>query len=244
MAVGSVDGRVNPSDLGTKVSASAARLKALLFMRNVVDSSGDFFVPVGQPEYEQLMTKFENAKQSMHVRSLMNKSLRNGGLTNPSICLLLLNMLSTAAASAGFRCSRALCTRSAARNLNKIRTFATLCEPEYAVCKYPHVLHGILFDQNKGHEIILTFITPPEMVLTAYISHELLSAINLRSWQLENLRETLYLLSPWLQLKAHIMVPKTTLKKTVTHTHTIAMNIHTAAHSRPTDCTSLSGSLA
>ena len=102
MAVNSVDGRVNPSDLGIKVPASAARLKALLFMHNVVDSSGDYFVPVGQPEYEQLMTKFENAKQSMHVRRLMNKSLHNGGLTNPSICLLLLNMLSTAAASTVF----------------------------------------------------------------------------------------------------------------------------------------------
>ena len=102
MAVGSVDGRVNPSDLGTKVPASAARLKALLFMRNVVDSSGDYFAPVGQPEYEQLMTKFENAKQSTHVRRLMNKSLRNRSLTNPSICLLLLNTLSTAAASAVF----------------------------------------------------------------------------------------------------------------------------------------------
>ena len=91
IAVGSVDGRVNPSDLGTKVPASAARLKALLFMHNVVDSSGDYFVPVGQPECEQLMAKFENAKQSMRVRRLMNKSLRNGGLTNPSICLLLLS---------------------------------------------------------------------------------------------------------------------------------------------------------
>ena len=29
----------------------------------------------------------------------MNKSLRNGGLTNPSICLLLLNMLSAASAA-------------------------------------------------------------------------------------------------------------------------------------------------
>ena len=73
VAVGSVDGGVNPSDLGTKVPASAARLKALLFMRHVVDSSGDYFVPVGQPEYEQLMTKFENAQQSMRVRRLMNK---------------------------------------------------------------------------------------------------------------------------------------------------------------------------
>ena len=77
--MGSVDGRINLSDLGIKVPASASRLRASLFMRNVVEAQGDHFAPVGESEYEQLISRFENAKQTMRVRRLIHKSLHNGG---------------------------------------------------------------------------------------------------------------------------------------------------------------------
>ena len=68
MAVGSVDGRINPPDLGSKVPASAWRLRALLFMRNVVEAQGDRFAPVGESEHERVISRFENAKQTMRMR--------------------------------------------------------------------------------------------------------------------------------------------------------------------------------
>ena len=75
-AVGPIDGRINPADVGAKVPASQARLKALLRFLGVVQVFGQTIEPVGEEECNALRQSVFRQHETARVRRLLNKALR------------------------------------------------------------------------------------------------------------------------------------------------------------------------
>ncbi|CAE7399020.1 unnamed protein product [Symbiodinium sp. CCMP2592] len=99
LKVGSVDGRWNPSDLGTKVPATGSRLRALLCMHDFVDCAGDCIQEVGRADYDQLVESLQHCKDTARVRRLINKSLKTNGLSNSNLVLMMVSLIAGADAS-------------------------------------------------------------------------------------------------------------------------------------------------
>ncbi|CAE7292356.1 unnamed protein product [Symbiodinium sp. CCMP2592] len=99
LKVGSVDGRWNPSDLGTKVPATGSRLRALLCMHDFVDCAGDCIQEVGRGDYDQLVESLQHCKDTARVRRLINKSLKTNGLSNSNLVLMMVSLIAGADAS-------------------------------------------------------------------------------------------------------------------------------------------------
>ena len=99
LSVGSVDGELNPSDLGTKVPHGPSRLLALLNMRCMVEQIGETFKRVGVHEHEELVRKHESQKSSKQVRRVISKMLRQGAMTQPAVCMIILNLLNSVQAA-------------------------------------------------------------------------------------------------------------------------------------------------
>ena len=95
LRVGAVDGRRNPSDLGTKVPASGKRLKALLCMHDFVECIGDSVEEVGRAECEQLLQSMQNERDTLRVRRLVNKDLKSNGMCSVGNAMMVM-MLSLA----------------------------------------------------------------------------------------------------------------------------------------------------
>ena len=95
LRVGAVDGRRNPSDLGTKVPASGKRLKALLCMHDFVECIGDSVEEVGRAECEQLLQSMQNERDTLRVRRLVNKALKSNGMCSVGNAMMVM-MLSLA----------------------------------------------------------------------------------------------------------------------------------------------------
>ncbi|CAE7270747.1 unnamed protein product [Symbiodinium sp. CCMP2592] len=99
LKVGSVDGRRNPSDLGTKVPATGSRLRALLCMHDFVDCAGDCIQEVGRADHDQLIESLQHDKDTARVRRLINKSLKTNGLSNSNLVLIMVSLIAGADAS-------------------------------------------------------------------------------------------------------------------------------------------------
>ena len=97
--VSPIDGRINPADVGTKVPASQARLKALLRFLGVVQVFGQTIELVGEEECNTLRQSVFKQHETAQVRRLLNKALRVHGLSNPSVCAIVLGLLSNVASA-------------------------------------------------------------------------------------------------------------------------------------------------
>ena len=69
-----VDGRRNPSDLGTKVPASGTRLRTLLCVHGFVSCAVDAIAEVGREEHDSLLSSLKCEAEALRVRRLVNKS--------------------------------------------------------------------------------------------------------------------------------------------------------------------------
>ena len=94
-----IDGRINPADVGTKVPASQARLKALLRFLGVVQVFGQTIELVGEEECNALCQSVFRQHETAQVRRLLNKALRVRGLSSPAVCAIVLGIMSNVASA-------------------------------------------------------------------------------------------------------------------------------------------------
>ncbi|CAE7295462.1 unnamed protein product, partial [Symbiodinium microadriaticum] len=97
-----VDGRRNPSDLGTKVPASGTRLRALLCMHGLVSCARDAIAEVGREEHDSLLSSLKCEADTLRVRRLVNKSLKVNGMQsfNSAMMIMMLSLAQCADGSA------------------------------------------------------------------------------------------------------------------------------------------------
>ena len=97
--VSPIDGRTNPADVGAKVPASQARLKAFLRFLGVAQVFGQTIELVGEEECNALRQSVFKQRETAQVRRLLNKALRVHGLSNPAVCAIALGIMSTVASA-------------------------------------------------------------------------------------------------------------------------------------------------
>ncbi|CAE7214928.1 unnamed protein product [Symbiodinium sp. CCMP2592] len=99
-----VDGRRNPSDLGTKVPCSGSRLRALLCMHDFVCCAGDCIEEVGRAEHDALLEQLQRERETQRVRRLVCKTLKSNGMQSFSTAMMVMMLsLVQGAESSGTR---------------------------------------------------------------------------------------------------------------------------------------------
>ncbi|CAE7459637.1 unnamed protein product [Symbiodinium sp. CCMP2592] len=96
-----VDGRRNPSDLGTKVPCSGSRLRALLCMHDFVCCAGDCIEEVGRAEHDALLEQLQRERETQRVRRLVCKTLKSNGMQsfNAAMMVMMLSLVQGAESS-------------------------------------------------------------------------------------------------------------------------------------------------